>query len=315
MLDLLLFIVGLGLLTLGADRFIEGAVGIAKRYQISPLIIGMVIVGFGTSAPELAVNVSAALKGTTDVALGNIIGSNISNIALILGISALLNPLRVDSRLLKIEVPVLVALSTLLWGLAYFGGSLNRLDGLLLLMAFVGWNLMIFTSGAAEVDETPEAPSSLLWALLYLAGGLVGLVYGAQLMVDAAVNVARQFGLSELVIGLTIVAIGTSLPELAASVAAALKNQAEMAVGNVIGSNAFNILLVLGVTATVTDVPVPTQALTIDFPVMLILTVLLVPIMTTGKTISRPEGGFLLACFVAYVGYQLGLASPAMPIP
>ncbi len=313
LLDLLFFLVGLALLSVGAERFIEGAVGIAKRYEVSPLIIGMVIVGFGTSAPELAVNLSAALKDTTDVALGNIVGSNISNIALILGLSALLNPLKVDPRLLKFELPVLVALSFLLWGLAYFGDGLNRMDGLLLLMAFVGWNIMVFTQDPPGEDAIPEVPTALLWTLLYIGGGFVGLVVGAQLMVDAAVSVARAFGVSELVIGLTIVAIGTSLPELAASVAAALKNQAEMAVGNIIGSNAFNILLVLGMTSVVTNIPVPEQALTFDFPVMLILTVMLVPIMSIGQRIDRLRGGILLTCYGAYIGYLVYTSFQGVP--
>ncbi len=307
--DILLFLVGLAVLGVGADLLVRGAAGLARRFGVSPFVIGFAVVGFGTSAPELAVNLSAAFGGSCDVALGNIVGSNIANIGLILGVAALVRPLAVHMRVLWVEVPIMIGASLALWALSA-DGEVGRAEGAALLAGFVIVAAFVFGSSRREVPEVKQELSAPVEKPMpagraAAAGllGLGGLVGGAYVMVHAATTLARSWGLSDLVIGLTIVAVGTSLPELASSVAAALRRQPDIAVGNVIGSNIFNILLILGLTACVHPVPVPAAALRIDMPVMAGFSVALVPIMWGGRRVSRWEGGLLLVLYALYIAW------------
>lgn len=307
---------GLGLVVLGvgADVFVRGASGLALRFGLSPFVVGLIIVGFGTSTPELAVNLSAATRGTTDIALGNIVGSNIANVGVILGISALVAPLAVHMRMLRIEVPIMLGASALLWLLALDGG-IARWEGLLMLGGFIAFLMFLLQNAGLESAEVQAElaaaphPTHAAWTtVVFLVGGLGLLMLGSNLCVDAAIGLARIWGLSELLIGLTIVAIGTSLPELASSVAAAARGQSDLAIGNVIGSNIYNVLFILGATAAITPLPVARSLEMLEIPVMMAFALVLYPLMRGDMKISRGEGGFLLACYAALVAFQLHLA-------
>lgn len=316
---------GLGLLAWGAERFVWGAAAAARTLGVAPLVVGLVVVGFGTSAPELLVGAVAAWDGRTGLALGNALGSNIANVGLILGAAALTRPLAVRSGLLRRELPVpLAAMLTALLLLA--DDSLGRADAGLLLAGFLG--LVVLTvrlglRGRAAVPADPIAAQygaglhpnvRLRHALFWLVAGLVLLLAASRLLVWSAVAVAHWWGLSDLVIGLTVVAVGTSLPELAATIAAALKDQPDIAIGNVVGSNTFNTLAVIGVAGVIHPAPVEPVVLFRDFPVMVGLSLALL-VMAYGfggapGRISRFEGALLLAAFAAYLALLLG-ASPA----
>lgn len=309
-----LFALGLAILVGGAEAFIRGAVTVARQFGVSPFVIGLTLVGFGTSAPELVVNVAAAWNGSPDLALGNVVGSNISNVGLILGTAALIAPLTVRMRLRKAEMPIMLAFSVLLWILAA-NGPLGRVHGAILLAGFAGMMVFLIRFSPPEPADvkaeigTETGRKRAPWgAGLLLVAGLVGLVGGAELMVRAAVAIATAWGVSELVIGLTVVAIGTSLPELASSVAAAVRGQSDIAVGNVVGSNIFNIVLILGITTQVSPLPVPADLLRYDLPAMVGFSVLLLAVMANGLTVRRWEGAILLASFVGYVTWQLSRA-------
>lgn len=304
---------GLILMVWSAERFVEGAAVTARYFSMPPLLIGMVVVGFGTSAPEMAVSALAASQGSPDIALGNAIGSNITNIALILGVSALICPILVKRNILKKELPVLAGISLFTCWLLY-DGYLGRLDGIALLVLFAG--LMVWSivqarrAPAAEQGSDdfamPDNMSSRA-ALLWLLAGLVLLVASSQALVWGATSIARELGVSELLIGLTIVAIGTSLPELASSVIAARKGEHEIALGNVLGSNLFNTLTVIGIAAIIQPMPVTPAILTRDLPVMLGLTLALFVLgygIRKDGVIDRFKGLLLLTC---YLGYSLYL--------
>ncbi len=305
------FVVGLLILVAGAEAFIRGAVTIARMFGVSPFVIGLTLVGFGTSAPELVVNVAAACNDCPDLALGNVVGSNISNIGLILGTAAMVTPLAVQMRLLKAEIPIMLGATGLLWVLSA-DGELGRLDGGILLAMFAGMMVYLVRFSPPETPDVKEeigeqaARKRVPWgSALLLLGGLVGLVGGAELMVRSAVAIATAWGVSELVIGLTVVAIGTSLPELASSVAAAVRGHADIAVGNVIGSNIFNIVLILGVTTQVAPLPVPPDLLALDIPAMVAFSLLFLAVLVNGLVIRRWEGGLLLAAFTGFVIWQV----------
>ncbi len=311
LLPVLAVIVGLALLVWSADRFIDGAAETAARLGVQPLVIGMVIVGFGTSAPELLVSTSAALDGNPGIAVGNAIGSNIANIALILGTAALLAPVAVHSRVVRREMPILILVSLLLLALLW-NGVLGRMEGavlLLLLLALLGftwWEARTERGdslGEGIGEHAIHAEGSLARALGWTALGLLLLVLSARLLVWGAVGLAQQFGVSELVIGLTVVAIGTSLPELAASIVAARRGQADLAVGNVVGSNLFNTLGVMGIPGVLAPSIIEPAVLYRDMPVMLGLTFVLFAIIWLGRgpaRITRPEGVALLLMFLGY---------------
>jgi cation:H+ antiporter len=308
---------GLIFLVWSAERFVHGAAGLARNLGVSPLIIGMTIMGFGTSAPEMLVSGMAASSGNPGMGIGNALGSNIANIALVLGATALIMPLTVGSGILRREFPVLFAV-TLLAGVLMLDGELGNLDGAILLGStalLIGWMIWLGKQ-APTVDEhavdslatefESEIPTDLstgqavFWALL----GLVALVLSSKLLVWGAVDIARDLGISDLVIGLTIIAIGTSLPELAASVMSALKGEDDMAVGNVIGSNMFNLLAVLALPGLIAPSVLDPAVLQRDFPVVVALTLVLFLVAYGFKgpgRINRLEGGLLLAAFAAYM--------------
>ena len=317
MVELLQFAFGLGALVLGADVLVRGAARLALGWGLSPLVIGLTVVAFGTSAPEMAVSVGAALDGRTDIALGNVVGSNVFNILGILGLSALILPLAVNLQIIRQEVPVMIG-SALLLALLALDGEIGLVDGAMLFGLLVLYTAFLVRQsrrlGAEEAGESDfaadigqaTATRPLLSAAM-VAGGLALLVAGAQALVAAATGFARDLGLSELVIGLTIVAVGTSLPELATSIMAALRGQRDIAVGNVIGSCVFNILGCLGLTALVAGggVPVPASVLRFDLWVMLAATLACLPIFITGRSIARWEGAVLLSYYGAYTVYLL----------
>jgi len=307
-------VAGFILLVWGADRFVLGASATARNFGVSPLIVGLTIVGFGTSAPEMLVSGVAAYQGNPGISIGNALGSNITNIALVLGITALVVPLTVHSAIIKRELPILL-LVMVLAVLLMVDGDLGRVDGFLLLL---GMCLMIFwvvrlglrernTTDlmSSEFDAEMPAEMTTLRATVWLVIGMVVLFASSQILVWGAVNIARAFGVSDLIIGLTIIAIGTSLPELAASVMSALKNEHEMALGNIIGSNMFNILGVMALPGLIYPAAIPEGVLARDYPVMIGLTIALL-LMAYGfrgrdGKINRFEGGLLL---VAYIGYM-----------
>jgi len=310
------FIGGLALLVVGAEALVRGAGRLAAVAGLSPLVIGLTVVAFGTSAPELAVSVKASLSGQGAVSLGNVVGSNTFNVLAILGLSALITPLAVSSHLVRWDVPVMIAASLLATLLAW-DGSIGRLDGLLLAILFATYTIVLLIAGKRMGGESnSEAPSDDLQAQQPAGASLIGstfatliglalLVAGSRLLVDSAVVMATAAGVSEVVVGLTIVAAGTSLPEVVTSVVASLRGERDIAVGNVVGSNLFNLLGVLGVAGIVAPegVPVTTSVLRFDFPVMLIAALVCLPIFWTQFTIDRWEGLLLLASYVLYVTY------------
>jgi cation:H+ antiporter len=308
------FICGLVTLYFGAEFFIKGASELARYFGISPFMIGLTIVGFGTSAPELAVNLSASFKGIYDIALGNIVGSNIANIGLILGVGAVICPLSVKMQLLRKEVPIMIGVALLLWGLCA-DGSIGGWDALIFLAGLIAMSVYIFRSARGE-DHNIQAELSgqireninIGLAIVQTVGGMAGLVFGSDLMVKSAIHMAKIWGMSELIIGLTIVAVGTSLPELASTAIAAYRKQADIAVGNVIGSNIFNILLILGATASIHPVPVSGRMIRVEIPIMIVSTLCLLPIMRTGLKISRIEGAIFLTMYAGFIIWQVQMA-------
>lgn len=329
LLWILLGIVG-GFLALifGGELLVRGASNLAAAARVSPLIIGLTVVAFGTSAPELAVSVQSCFIGKTDLAVGNAVGSNISNLLMILGAAALAAPLAVSLRLFQLDIPAMVAAAAMLW---LFGrdGALDRVEGVIFVVTLVGYFIFTIRQGrresaiAATETQIAEAeitydPKTSTWGttamdVLKLLAGLVLLVLGADWLVDACVSLAQGFGVSELVIGLTVVAIGTSLPELVTSLVASLRGQRDLAVGNVVGSNILNILLVLGLSAIVAPagVNVDAQSLRFDIPVMIAMSVAAIPVFFSGLGITRIEGTAMLLYYLAYLAYLVWHATTA----
>lgn len=317
-MDIVFLIGGLLLILAGANALTDGAASVAKRFHISSLVIGLTIVAFGTSAPELTVSVVSALKGSADMAIGNVVGSNIFNVLMIVGCTAAIVPISVTKGTLSKEIPLCILASVVLLVCANdvlidkaATNTISSSDGLLLLcffLIFLGYTFAIAHNGSSEGDsEIKDMPIGK--SALFIAGGLAGLIYGGQLFVDGASAIARSLGVSESVIGLTLVAGGTSLPELATSAVAALKKNPEMAIGNVIGSNLFNIFFVLGCSATIH--PLGIQGITNpDLGVLIGSGVLLYIFgwFFKKRTITRIEGIALIACYVGYTGYLISLS-------
>lgn len=302
------FVLGMVLLVIGADRFVRGAANLAALLGLSPLVIGLTVVAFGTSAPEIGVSVNAALNGQSDLAVGNVIGSDLFNILIILGISAIIVPLAVSKRLLYFDVPLMIASASLLWLLGLDGG-VHFWDGVLLTLLLVAWVALTFRHGDADSSEAEEFLNDQFKArrdVPFLVGGLFALIVGSKLSVMGAVNLATHFGVSEAVIGLTIVAAGTSLPEAATSIVAAIKGERELAVGNIIGSNLFNVLCVVGVSAMISDPLVVTDGmLQRDLPLHLLISILCWPVFFTQLRVSRSEGGLFVFIYLAYIALLL----------
>jgi cation:H+ antiporter len=321
-LDILLLIVGLALLLGGGDFMVRGASALARNLGVSPLAIGLTVVAFGTSAPELTVNVLAALRDTGDISFGNIVGSNMANIGLIIGVAALIHPLELHATVIRREIPfmilastvaILLALDALIPGMG--AGAYQTHDGIFLLVLFVGFLLVsamrVRKDRAGDplietlTDEAGAKRTAIGWSVLMTVGGMAALLYGGHLTVDSAVSLARGLGVPEFVIGLTLVAVGTSLPELATALVATARRQSDIAIGNVVGSNIFNLLFVLGVTATIRPVGIPVGGL-VDLLAMFVLAALLFPfaVKTSLRRITRAEGTCLLALYVGYLVWR-----------
>jgi cation:H+ antiporter len=308
-------VTGLAVLVWSADRFVDGAVSIARQLGVSSMIIGITIIGFGTSAPEILISVIAVLEQTPDIAIGNALGSNIANIGLILGITALVMPLPIAREILNQEFPLLL-LATAVMSWCLYDGVLDTLDGTLLLtlLALMLWYLVkahqrnpAASDSEVEPADDIEADMSLLSASSWVFAGLVLLVGSSKLLIWGAIGIAHQLGISELIIGLTIVALGTSLPELAAAIASVKKNEPDLAIGNIIGSNLFNSLAVIGIPATITSFSISKLAVTRDLPVVIAITLLFYGLsrfpVTGAQNLSRLKGLCLLSAFVIYQLY------------
>jgi len=328
-LTALVFLAGLGLLTAGAALLVRGASRLAAAVGISPLVIGLTVVAYGTSTPELVVSVRASLAGQAEIALGNVVGSNIFNVLFILGIAALIVPLVVAQQLVRLDVPIMIGVSLLLLVLA-LDGTLTRLDGILLLGGAAAYTVFVIRQSRGETatieaeyareygEASKPGPSRILVQVASVVIGLGLLVLGARLLVDSAVVLARALGLSELVIGLTIVAAGTSLPEVVTSVVAAVRGERDIAVGNVVGSNIYNILAIAGLASMVAPggIPVARAALGFDIPVMTAVAIACLPIFFSAHRIARWEGALFLGYYGAYLLYLIlaALEHDALPL-
>lgn len=322
----LMFLLGLAALVVGAEALVRGASRLAVSWGISPLVVGLTVVAFGTSAPEMAVSVDAALSGTADIALGNVVGSNIANVLLILGLSALIAPLVVHEQIIRQEIPIMIGASLIVVAMA-LDGMIGRVEAALLFLLVVAYTVFLVVqsrrASQAASDEFAGEISRARWdrhwavqvAMVFVGLGL--LVLGANWLVDAAVAVARVMGISDLVIGLTVVAVGTSMPEIATSLIAAWRGQRDIAVGNVVGSNIFNLLAVLGAAGLVSEsgLGVPDAARNFDLWVMLAVAFACLPILLTGREIARWEGAVFIAYYAAYVAYLVLAAQQHDALP
>ena len=303
---------GLLLLCLGGEALVRGAVALARRVGVSPLLVGLTVVGFGTSAPELVVSLEAALGGQPDIAVGDVVGSNIANILLVLGAAALIYPIRCAPAVVYRDGAAMLASSVILVALGMSAIILPWQGGLMVaaLLGFIGysyWSEKYRKAPSAalhahEAEEFSDIPLTLGLSLVFLVAGLASLIVGSKILVDGAVSIARAAGISEAVIGLTLVAIGTSLPELATAVIAAVRRHTDVAIGNVLGSNIFNIMGMLGLTAIVTPLPIAAQIAGFDLWVMLIAAAALLPFLITGWRLDRIEASVFLALYAAYIG-------------
>ncbi|PSF35293.1 sodium:calcium antiporter [Aphanothece hegewaldii CCALA 016] len=315
---ILLLLAGLVLLVVGAELLVRGASDVATRMGISPLIVGLTIVAYGTSSPEMAVSIQSGLAGNADIALGNVVGSNIFNVLAILGIAAIIAPMMVANQLIRIDVPIMIGVSVLA---LMFGadGKISRVDGIILFILGVLYTAFQIYEGrrqaiASALEDSENGnqrqrltPQQIIINIALILAGLVLLVLGSQFLIDSSISIAKAIGVSDLVIGLTIVAAGTSLPELASSVIASFKGEQDIAVGNVVGSNIFNILAVLGLSAVVSanGINVSDAALRFDVPVMIAVAIACLPIFSSGRSISRWEGILFLFYYVVYTAYLI----------
>jgi cation:H+ antiporter len=300
-----MFVLGLVGLFFGGEFLVRGAVGIARKLSVPPLVIGLTVVGFGTSTPELLVSVQAALAGAPAIAIGNVIGSNIANILLILGLTAIIMPVAMPIAETKRDFVVMISATLVLWAIL-IGGTVWLWQGLLLIAALAGYLFASFRGQTSPSDsDLPASTNSFLYSMLFVLAGLAALIVGAKFLVDSASEIARDFGVSEAVIGLSVVAVGTSLPELATSALAALRAQSQIAVGNILGSNIFNILGILGVTALVAPIPVDPRFAELDIMIALAAALAMLGFAVFPVRINRIGGGLLMT---AYAGYMVLLA-------
>ncbi len=309
-LTIALLVVGLVVLIAGGDYLVKGSSSIALRLHLSPLVVGLTIVAFGTSAPELLISIQAALRGSPDIAMGNVIGSNICNLALVLGITAIIYPVKVSSNSLKVDWPVTMGVSLLLY---FFVREqlVDSYEGFLFIFILIVYLIVVIRKSRKDTkaakliiedSEIPDGPSIQLWKdIAFIAIGCAGLYFGSEWFVGSVQDIARSFGISERVIGLTIVALGTSLPELATSIVASYKGQTDLALGNLMGSNIFNILSILGITSIIKEIEVSDQILKTDIWWMLIITLLVLPLMVSRRRVGRIDGSILIAVYLVYV--------------
>lgn len=314
MIDILILLLGLGLILVGANALTDGASAVAKRFGISDLVIGLTIVAMGTSAPELVVSVTAALNDSAELALGNVVGSNVFNILAIVGCTAMVMPISVGKGLMSKELPLVILSSLVMWAVASdtlldgeAANVVSRIDGILLLAFFAIFMRYTFSIAKADSPDTEEIKPMPMWkAALWIIGGLAGLIFGGRYFVDGASGIARSLGVSESVIGLTLVAAGTSLPELATSVVAALKKNPGIAIGNVIGSCLFNVFFIIGTAATIAPLPLGGITQT-DMLTLVGASVLLwfFGLVIGDRKITRVEGTFMVLCFIAYTAWLI----------
>ncbi|RPA67311.1 calcium/sodium antiporter [Cyclobacteriaceae bacterium YHN15] len=301
----LFLLLGLVILLVGGKYLVDGASGIASRFGLSPGLIGLTVVAFGTSAPELLVSVNAALKGNSEIALGNVIGSNIANISLVLGISAILYPIVIYKSVLKLDY-LATLLSSILFYILASNGIISRLEGIFLFIIMLLLNWYFFRKISPTEENNPSGEENqknkaIIIYIIFLLLGVLGLYYGSDMFVDSAVEISQVFGVSERVIGITVIAIGTSLPEMVTSIIAALKKKTDIAIGNILGSNIMNILAIIGITSMISPIPVADIFLKQDFIWMLGITLLLFPILKSKLQISRWEGLILLSIYGVYI--------------
>jgi len=303
---ILYFILGVAILYVGADWFVKGASSLSAIFKITPLMIGMVVVSAGTSAPELLVSLMAAIRGNSDISIGNVVGSNIANIALGLGLTSIIFPTNIREKIVKREM-IFMLIASIVFAIVSLNGTIGRLEGgfLLILMVF----FVTYSYNTAKKEHIAKSleviveDKSLTHSLLWLTLGCACLLLGSHLLISAGVKMAVWFGISELVIGISLVAVGTSVPEIATSIVAAYKKEFDISVGNIVGSNIFNILFVIGLVATIKPLHVSPEVITIHLPVMLMFAIGLLPIMKKDLIITRIDGLVLLASYSIYIGY------------
>jgi len=303
---------GLLMLFAGAEGLIRGSSSLALRVGITPLVVGLTVVAFGTSSPELVVSLKAALEGNGDISIGNVIGSNIANIALVLGVAALIRPLKVNTVVIRREIPLMIFIS-LIFVIFLINREISRIEGIIFFAGIILYSIVSVLLARKEkskeiedeyVEGVAKKPLKTWLAIPFIIFGLALLIYGANLFLEASIEIAKKIGMSQAVIGLTIVAIGTSLPELVTSAVASFKNETDIAIGNVVGSNVFNILLILGVTAMI--IPVSAAGITMtDIIVMMVTAVIILPMTWTKFVLNRLEGAFLLTGYIIYMYYLL----------
>ncbi len=311
LLQIILFFIGLAGLYFGAEWLVKGASRFARSFNIRPIVIGLTIVAFGTSTPELVTSIMAGINHLNDIAIGNIVGSNIANIGLILGLTAIVQPLKVDMKLISREMPIVIGLSLLLYFMGW-DSVLSRREGIILMVGILAYTVYVYRAALRESKSVEKefleyeesigvTRDNLKKDIVWIIVGLGALIGGAYLLVHSAVYIARVVGISELVIGLTIIAVGTSLPELATSMVATIRKESDISVGNVLGSNIFNILAILGIASIIQPLQINTASLRIDMPVMLLFGIVLVPIITWKFMITRIQGFLLLTGYSIYI--------------
>ena len=307
---IVLLIIGLIVLIVGGDHLVKGASSIALRLHLSPLVVGLTIVAFGTSAPELFISIKSALSGSPDIAMGNVVGSNICNLALVLGLTAVINPVKVQSNSIQVDWPMTMGSAILLY-LTVRDGFLQFWEGTVFIICILGYLFFIIRqsrisekakSKALERDDIPDTPSRQIWKdLAFIAIGCIALYYGSEWFVSSAKNLALSLGVGERVVGLTVVALGTSLPELVTACVASYKGQSDLALGNLMGSNIFNILSILGITSIIQIVPVNADILNKDIIWMLLITLMILPLMIMRREVGRVDGLILLIVYSIYI--------------
>ena len=301
-------VAGFVLLVKGADFFVDGAVGIAARFGIPQLVIGLTIAAMGTSMPEAAVSITSALKGSAGITVGNVVGSNIMNILIILGLTAVITPIAVQRSTRRFEIPGMIAVSVLFLVFGYTGGEIVRFEGIIMWLVFIGYLgylLWIAKNNKAEESDEEDKKWSLPVQLIAIVGGIAAIVLGSDLAVDGATAIAKAFGMSDRIIGLTIVAFGTSLPELVTSVTAARRGKADIAIGNIVGSNIFNILFVAGTTALITPVVFEAKFVVDSIIAIVAAVILLVSVCNKDMKLKRPAGAIMLVCYGVYLAYLI----------
>jgi len=312
MLPYLLLILGLAVLLYGGKILVDGSTAVAAKLGMSAGLIGLTVVAFGTSAPELIVSVNAAIKGNGDISIGNVVGSNIANIGMVLGISGIFYPILIRRSVLRFDYPATLIITLLFFGLSY-NLMIGLWEGLVLFGLFILLNWYFFKSSSKGNDEDPEVVEEIesvkdyswFMAISLILGGVFGLYIGSELMVENAITISRQFGVSERVIGVTVIAIGTSLPELITSIMAALAKKTDMAIGNILGSNMMNILSIIGITAIIKPIPVAPEFIHTDYLWMIGFTLILFPLIRTRMKVSKIEGFILFAGYVGYIIYVI----------